>query len=66
MFAVRIAPEKVTEIASNKHRIWVKDNRYSFYVKKAERGLWTSEKDAYDAITEPWEIVVEIKDVKVW
>ena len=62
MFAVRIRPGKVNGITSNRQRIWVKDNRHSFYVKKAERGLWTSEKDAYDAISEPWEIVVEIKD----
>ncbi len=62
MFAVRIRPEKVNGITSNRQRIWVKDNRHSFYVKKSERGLWGSIEEACDAITEPWETVVEVRE----
>jgi hypothetical protein len=43
--------------------VWVKDQYHKFYVSKKERGVWPTKAQALAAITEPWEIVVEVKEI---
>lgn len=40
--------------------IWVKDKSHDSYVSMKDRGLWSTREEAAMAITEPFEMVVEI------
>lgn len=63
MYAVIVKKSARKKICSN-GVFWVKDAK-SDYVAKRDRGLWKSKDDARSAITEPWEIVVEIQSDEI-
>ena len=60
MFAVMVKPSCRSKVCL-RGKSWVKDSSYEFYVSKAERGLWETREEAEKAITEPYEVVVEVK-----
>jgi hypothetical protein len=40
--------------------VWVKDRSHLYYVSIKERGVFDTEEEARQAITEPWEIIVPV------
>ncbi len=60
-YAVCVAPHVRRSLCSG-GAIWVKDATHRSYVCKKERGLWNTKEEAKRAITELFEIVVEVKD----
>lgn len=62
MFGVMVKPAARRRICTS-GLIWVKDSRCEFYVAKKDRGLWQTKAEAEQMITEPWEIVVEVRNV---
>jgi hypothetical protein len=54
-FAVKTIPGYQT--GSN---IWVKDKSHPHYVSKKDRGIWATQEEASEHVTESWEIVVEV------
>jgi hypothetical protein len=63
MYAVVVKTSARKRLCAN-GRIWVKDAKHPFYVDLRERGLWQTREEAEKMITEPWEIVVEVNDVR--
>jgi hypothetical protein len=59
MFAVMVKPYKRKDIC-DPSLIWIKDDRYEFYVGIKDRGLWSTKAEAEKMVTEPWEIAVEL------
>jgi 3'-phosphoadenosine 5'-phosphosulfate (PAPS) 3'-phosphatase len=41
--------------------VWA-PNETDYYVAKRDRGLWPTREEAEAAVTETWEVVVEVKD----
>ena len=64
MFAVMVKPAARKRICA-RGLVWVKDDHHEFYVSMKERGLWPTKAEAETMITEPWEITVEVDNVKL-
>jgi hypothetical protein len=60
MFAVRINPKTKSRPKTNRGEVWVKDSYHMYYVSIKERGLFDTEEEARQAITELWEIIVPV------
>lgn len=61
MFAVTVKKSMRSRICTS-GLVWVKDDKHDSYVRFKDRGLWHTKEEAEQMITEPWEIVVEIKE----
>ena len=62
-FAVCVKPSSRKNFCSA-GLVWVRDAQHGFYVRKCARGLFDSREDAQHAITEAYEMIVEVGDWK--